>query len=294
MGKNGLRTIAFLLVLSIIVAIPLNAQATELSSDMSGESILMVSDNVVITAVENENGDTILCEYTDGILTQRNTVISNQEGVVKQEYFNATGDADCINYLNVNSCGVIQESSGVSSYVTSGYTPFGAIQYRVVANETLTYKTMTVNLHVSNPITTTYTIKSWVGKVIDLVAILVSAGLGASGILSTFISNLLACLGIEVVAGAISSALSTTVASIKRTYTWQVYDSSLKIESFITGEENNIVDYGSSHYGEIYYDGVTIEDWGTNYMAAIFYDTTYAYTSWYVNRWIVASGNSYV
>lgn len=155
------------------------------------------------------------------------------------------------------------------------------------------YPCLMVDLKEKLPYISTYTVNNWTGPVVDLVSILVSAGIGVADAVSGFLPNFLATLGVTVVSGVIKSALTTTVASEKTDYTWQIYDSVYNAKSYVTGQRNIISDSGN-HYGEVYYDGVTPNAWGSNQMAAIFYDRIYSYTSSYVNDWIRTDDSGYI
>lgn len=55
---------------------------------------------VTIASYENDDGDSIVCEFVNGNLTQRNIVFHDQNGIIVCEYYNANGDVQYTKQMN--------------------------------------------------------------------------------------------------------------------------------------------------------------------------------------------------
>lgn len=85
MLRRFIRVIALVLAATLVISVPVNVYAEEVQSkEIISDSTIDLGD-VVITAYQNEDGDSIICEYTDGTLTQKNTVPYNRDGVIIRE-----------------------------------------------------------------------------------------------------------------------------------------------------------------------------------------------------------------
>lgn len=287
------RFVAFVMITVIMSTIPISAFAFGTVDGCVTENVMILGNDVRITGFEDESGNTIICEYVSGVLKQRNTIPCEQIGVAFCEYFDDDGETVIhTDYLYASDYGEIQQATSMHPYVSSGYSSFGSIQYKVVT-DTTQYYTQIVKIRSHNPVTMVYTIRNWTGTVVNLVTALVSAKLGTYSIMNKFLNGFLASLGIGIIGNKLTSTLSATVASERYSYTWQLYDSVIQDETFCVGDRYYISDEGE-HYGETYYDGVTPKDWGTGYMATMFYNAMYSGDYWNVHRWLLSDGNGYV
>ena len=130
---------------------------------------------------------------------------------------------------------------------------------------------------------TTYTIRNYVGSLVTLATVIIGAfeipGLMASYFASQFLAKVCYGLGIAVVGGAITTALSTTVNA-------QVSDIYLKLSGFSnktikSGLKAYIYDTKSSYRGNTFYDGITGKDWGSSSLARMVIGSVFGHN--YVN-----------
>ena len=290
--KKISRAISFILVVLIVFAYPVNAYASETQAQEYQFDCVITLGDVVIGSYENELGDSFICEFVNGELTQRNTILHNQPGVVYRDYFDQDGSVCMTSTMYASDYGISHEEPEIETLAVNAYSSFGEIQYRVVGYEGYEYYTQVVKLSQSTR-DDYYTLDSWKGAVVDLVGLLVSAGIGASGVVTTFVNNFLIGAGIYVVGGIIKDAITTTVESRKTEFTWQLMDTVFENDAYVSGSKNVITESGNN-YGEVYYSGITPRDWGTMSMANSFYNVSYAFSNWTVNKWTLKGGNTNV
>lgn len=70
------KVISLLLVMSMLCGTASAIQISETDKVSDDISIVYLSDNIRIDGYTDQNGNIILCEYTGGVLTQRNTVFN--------------------------------------------------------------------------------------------------------------------------------------------------------------------------------------------------------------------------
>lgn len=288
--KTMIRFVSLMLALVLVISWPVNAYATVTENWKNEYDSVIVFDEVTIASYENEDGDSVICEFTDGVLTQRNIVPHDKNGIVIREYYDANGVVEYTNQLNAFEVVRVSRQQESISRAASGYLSFGVIEYRVVGYEGYEYYTQIVNLQTSIS-NTTCVIDRWQGTVADLIGIIVGAGIATVAGVSTFTNNLLLSLGVWVVGGVIKNAVSMTVQCTETEYVWQLYDSAFHNTSNVYGYKYYITETGSN-YGEIHYDGITPKDWGTTSMAYSFYNASYVFNNWIANKWTLTGGNT--
>lgn len=197
-----------------------------------------------------------------------------------------------MSFLYVEDVLSVVQAENIAPYSSTEYAYIGSIEYEIISGSTIENCVQVVKLS-SNVTQTPYTINKWTGEVVDLVALFVSAGLGTVGIITTFVGNLLVGLGIKVVGSMVTIPFMVTVSSQRTRYTWKLFDRSMMNISYVIGDKYYINE-DDHHIGEIYYEGITPKDWGTNSMAMVFYPETYSARSWNVVGWNLYSGNGYI
>lgn len=131
----------------------------------------------------------------------------------------------------------------------------------------------------------TYTIKSFAGKVVDLITLIVGAINLPKAFASTFIKRVCVAAGITIVGGAIKSKLSTTVACKKTKYTWKLVDTTdANHKKKVYGYKYVVTD-SKYHTGETYYSGYKISDWKKRSLAVNLHHEMFAYSSFTVEGW---------
>lgn len=181
-------------------------------------------------------------------------------------------------------------ASNVVSMQKSSYSPRattvnkGTINFRAIVSTGYTYYGLKCSYSYSSG-NSTYTIKSFAGKLVDLVSLVVSAISLPSSIASTALKKICVSAGISIVGGALSSALTTTMACRKTSYIWTLTDTT---NSSHTGKM-----YGYKYYitdseyntGNTYSDGWTPDEWKTSGLASSFHDHMFSYSAWDVVSW---------
>lgn len=275
--------IAMCFVLCLSMTLPCYAA----SNPSSEEETILEGDNFIITGSVTADGTTILNEYTDGVLTQRNTVYANDpDHAVYIEHFGSgiarTAQREVI---YATDYGTIETHDSVSPCLAtiagriyfrspSPIEPDGYVHYSVFCQ----YDTALIG-------PTTYTINGFIGKLIDLVALLVGALPIKFDVGSEWLSGILSSMGLEVVAGMIQDAFTATVAAERTDYTWQL----LHVENYsnlqtATGSMYYVIDV-LSHYHKTYYEGLVPAEWGTPYFASLVNYQMFAYNSFDVEKW---------
>lgn len=287
MKKLLKMTVPILCFIALLFSMIMPAVAAEMPNSIQRDGEDLVFGEYRITFDIAENGDTIICEYKNERLAQKNTVPSDTQGVAIREFYgNSPTQAISTDQIYAEDYGITASRSVQPMSDYSSYSPYGIIVYKVVLDTETIYPRQGVKLAEKYD-TTTYKIKSYVGRVVDLVTLLVSSGIAVSSITTGFVGNLLIAAGIKVVGDSITSALSTTVACERTSYSWylyNVYDSN-HYKYYDAGAMYRITDT-VYHTGEVYYEGVTPKDWGTTYMANIFYAQMFAGDAWCVHQWI--------
>lgn len=286
------KAISLILVVLIVFAYPVNAYASEVQAQEYQFDCVITLGDVMIGSYENELGDSFIYEFINGELTQRNTILHNQPGVVYRDYFDQDGSVRMASTMYASDYGISRKTKEITTFAMNAYSSFGEIQYRVVGYEGYEYYTQVVRLSQSTR-EDDYTLDSWKGTVVDLIGILVSAGIGAAGVVTGYVNNLLLATGVYVVGGVIKDAITTTVVSRKTEFTWQLMDTVFENEAYVSGSKHVITESGDN-YGEVYYNGITPRDWGTMFMANSFYNVSYAFSNWTVNKWTLKGGNTNV
>ena len=286
------KAISLILVVLIVFAYPVNAYASEVQAQEYQFDCVITLGDVMIGSYENELGDSFIYEFINGELTQRNTILHNQPGVVYRDYFDQDGSVRMASTMYASDYGISRKTKEITTFAMNAYSSFGEIQYRVVGYEGYEYYTQVVRLSQSTR-EDDYTLDSWKGTVVDLIGILVSAGIGAAGVVTGYVNNLLLATGVYVVGGVIKDAITTTVVSRKTEFTWQLMDTVFENDTYVSGSKHVITESGDN-YGEVYYNGITPRDWGTMFMANSFYNVSYAFSNWTVNKWTLKGGNTNV
>lgn len=286
------KAISLILVVLIVFAYPVNAYASEVQAQEYQFDCVITLGDVMIGSYENELGDSFIYEFINGELTQRNTILHNQPGVVYRDYFDQDGSVRMASTMYASDYGISRKTKEITTFAMNAYSSFGEIQYRVVGYEGYEYYTQVVRLSQSTR-EDDYTLDSWKGTVVDLIGILVSAGIGAAGVVTGYVNNLLLATGVYVVGGVIKDAITTTVVSRKTEFTWQLMDTVFENDAYVSGSKHVITESGDN-YGEVYYNGITPRDWGTMFMANSFYNVSYAFSNWTVNKWTLKGGNTNV
>lgn len=275
--------IAMCFVLCLSMTLPCYAA----SNPSSEEETIWEGDDFIITSSTTADETTILKEYIDGVLTQRNTIYANDpdHAVYREFYGNSTARAMQHDVIYAADYGTVETHDSVSPQLAtiagriyfrspSPIEPDGYVHYSVFCQ----YDTALIG-------PTTYTINGFIGKLVDLVALLVSAIPLDAEKTSNWLHDILSSMGQEVIAGMIQEAFTATVAAERTDYTWQL----LHVENYsnlqtATGSKYYVIDV-LSHFHKTYYEGLVPEEWGTTYFASLVNYQMFAYNSFDVEKW---------
>lgn len=272
------RFLAVLIAFSLIINLPITTHAT--SNDTQMDMVLSLDDTEIFY-FELDDGTRVFLQYVNGILTQKNTFHPSYPNTIHREIYSSEK-------------GTIRDTIQASDYITVSTGPVthqpqsratqGTIRYRAVLDTGPIYYGLRCS-YTSTDSNTTYTINNYVGALVDLVAVLVSATNLLASIGTTVLRRICISAGITIAGGIIKSALSTTVSSVKTAYTWTLVDTTDSGHyKNVYGEKYYVTD-SNYHTGDTYYEGYVPADWGTQALAVWFHNEMFAYSAWGVEGW---------
>lgn len=240
---------------------------------------------------ETETGDRIFLEYVNDILTQKNTLPYGQDDIVIREYYETNeiqrNKNTKTDILHPSDYIIETENNDANNLMTKAKaTPVkkGRINYRAAIDTGLVNYSMKCSYTKSTG-TGTYTINKYKGKIVDLVALLVSATDIVASAGTTFIYRLLIAAGITATGGIIKTAITTTVACNINTFKWKLIDTKDSAHKTTYRGYKYIVTDTRYHTNEKYFEGLVPKDWKTQTLAVLFHDKLFGYTSYSVVSW---------
>lgn len=249
--------------------------------------VIFNQDNVRIEYYESDNGDRIFEEYTDNVLTQRNIIPHNENDIIYRELYKSESKLR-------NGEGVVKDTLIPSDYIEKvdhtqeiqplAVTNMGTINFRALLDTG--YISYGIKCSYSDHVgSSTYTIKSFAGKLIDLVALIVSAIALPEAIAATFAGRLCAAAGISIVSGALTAAISTKVGCDRTTYTWTLINTTNSAHKVTVKGYKYFVTDEDYHTNETYYEGPVPKDWKKQSLAVYFHESMFSYPAWEVTGW---------
>lgn len=272
------RFLSVFIAFCLIINLPITTCAT--SNDTKMEMVLSLDDTEIFY-YESEDGTRVFLQYVDGILTQKNAFHPNYPDIIHRELYSSSKETK---HDTIHASDYITVSTGLVTHQPQPRATLGTIRYRAALDTGPIYYGLRCSYTSTNS-NTTYTINNYVGTLVDLVSILVSATNIVASIGTTVIRRICISAGITIMGGWIKSALSTTVSSAKTDYTWTLVDTT------DSGHTKNV--YGAKYYitdsnyhtGETYYEGYVPDDWGTQALAVWFHNEMFTYSAWGVEGW---------
>lgn len=245
-----------------------------------------------IESYETDEGDVVLLQYVNDVLTQKNTIPHNQEDVIIREFFNDSQSGkstkNCTDSIRPSDYITVTEETEVEEPIltrASAWTTKGTINYCAAIDSGLVYYGMKCS-YTKSTTTGTYTIRKYRGTLIDLIAILVSAIDVPTKYVKTFTDAMLVSASITVINGVLKSVLTTTVASENTNFKWKLVDiqDSKHYTYYTNACRHHIID---SKYAtnKNYYEGMCPRKWKKQEMAVLFHDSLFGYTSYSVVGW---------
>lgn len=282
--KNFSRIISFILIVTIFLTSNIHAFAAETKPTLSNPEVVFSMGDTTIDYYETSAGDRVFLQYVNGVLTQKNTLPFGSLDIVKREFYNTSENARTITNDVIKPSDYITINEGQEEVLPSPRAALGTINYRAIIDTGYTYYGLRCSYTASNK-NSTYTIRSYVGTVIDLVSILVSATNLAAAIGTTVIKRICVSAGIAIIGGSIKNALSTTVACVKTSYTWSLVDTTYSGHSKnVYGYKYHVTD-SDYHTGDDYFEGYQPSDWRTQALAVWLHNEMFGYSIWDVVSW---------
>lgn len=244
--------------------------------------------NVKVDGFEDENGNKIFRQYENGLLTRKaivykdnpEFVYSKSENSMEEALYHSIDKIKISDYITI----VQQPENGFETFASTS-TYKGKINYLASTHDKpkikyslkCSYKTKVTNY--------AYTIRSYVGPVVDLVAALVTAIHTPEIFVSKFINNLVFGVGVTFTSGMIEKALSTTVASKRTKYIWTLTEAGTTRSKNVYGNKYYITQEDSKHYKETFYDGYVPKDWKTQSLGMGFHNEMFSYSNYQILSW---------
>lgn len=269
------------------------------STNYSNEHITIFEVNDTrIDSYEDDLGNTILEQYVNGKLTQRNTVKYGYSSIEREFFESSQSNLDSDMYsdyhkdtINVDDYLTLETTNGIDGVdnlkeqMEVAQRTLGTIKYRTVTNSGPMFYGIRCSYNTSI-YSSTYTINNYLGTVVDLISLLVAAISIPKLIISQYVTTLLFGLGIYVVGGAIKQAVSDTVSARVTEYKWNLVDTTNSAHrKNVSGFKYFITDKKSKAKNKIYYEGYLPKEWKTQALAVWFHNEMFSYSVWDVVGW---------
>lgn len=241
-----------------------------------------------VRVFEDDVGNIEFVQYTQGEFVQKDVIYSDAPDVIHR-YVYTNGNARNVNYDTIS----------VSDYGTVTFEPCNVQPRKLELSGKIYYRTpddTQANGYYEYGIqclcyssvygSTTYTINGFLGKVVDLVALLAGAFNIKKVIINSYVTALLESLGIPVVAGIINNVVTATVSCVRTDYTWNLTSTKDSTHSrTVYGAKYYITETNHAVQGKSYYDGYVPSQWGTTYISTWFHETMFSYFAWELVGW---------
>lgn len=281
------KLIAAILAVCLVSALSVGAVASNISGNQN-INIFYNSDGVKVDGFEDASGNTILRQYENGVLVQRNTIRPNNKNIIEREFFDSGAARSEVetrtDTIQVSDYITIQEQPGIA--LAAAKTLAGTIKYRALIDTGYINYGLKCSYSTVNAGSTTYTINGFAGTVVDLVSLLVGALTVPFVIISGYVTALLYGLALSVVDGAIKGVVTDTVSAQATEYSWTLQNTTSTGHSKnVSGAKYYITDTKSAAKNKTYYEGYVPQDWGDQSLAVGFHGEMFGYSTWNVVGW---------
>lgn len=252
-------------------------------------SIILYDDGETkVSSYEDENGNIFLFQYINDQLVQMNEINPSNSEIISRQFLESNENTayNIINdEINIDDFGVsVSRLARANAY--EGNFLAGTINYRGIIDTGYVYYSLKCSFDIDITDSTTYTINSYYGSLVNLISIFIAAFNLPSAIAAHYVGRLLVGLGIGIVAGHVTSAVSATVSCYKVEYAWTLTNTSDAGHSKqVYGYKYHITDEESNLEGNSYYESPTPQDWETQELAILFHDQMFSYPAWEVVSW---------
>ena len=273
--------ISILLVFSLLASMTLTSFATAKNNKVGDKVTLYEDHETIVEMYTDLSGNRILNQYLNGKLIQRDTLLTSSPNSIKRDFFD-----DSVTRKSSSDVIYIEQYGKLTSDNNERVQPCavqtaGTIKYRgyIYYGLKCTYDTKNLG-------STTYTINNFVGRMVDLIALVVGALTLPNIVAEAFLDALIKGLGITVASGMIKNAVTDTVSCIKTQYTWNLVDTTAAShQKNVYGYKYYITDVKSAAKNNNYYEGYVPKDWKTQSLAVNFHNEMFTYNAWNVVGW---------
>lgn len=299
------KLISLFLVLAMMFSLSATAFAVEAHMiapkpetdvDLDAAELLLEIGDTKITGLVNEIGELVLIQYVNSRLDRIDKIAPENPKIITCQQFDQntgkllyTGTVDASDFIEVTDA-----VDAVTPYaVPSGYETLGYITYRYDFMMDTYTSTQTVSYKVSPAGTDFYKVDGYVGSVVDLAGIVAGAfiteqiaSVATLAAMGSFLLSVVVASGVAVVGGIIKEALTVTVGCDKFVYDWHLYcpeegETILKNVGY-----KYVVTVNDPYVGDVYTEGITTFEWGTDAMSSRFYHAQYPASTWSVLQWV--------
>lgn len=252
-----------------------------------GDKVTLYEDHETIVEMYTDlSGNRILNQYLNGKLIQRDTLLTSSPNSIKRDFFD-----DSVTRKSSSDVIYIEQYGKLASDNNERVQPCavqtaGTIKYRAALDTGYIYYGLKCTYDTKNLGSTTYTINNFVGRMVDLIALVVGALTLPNIVAEAFLDALIKGLGITVASGMIKNAVTDTVSCIKTQYTWNLVDTTAAShQKNVYGYKYYITDVKSAAKNNNYYEGYVPKDWKTQSLAVNFHNEMFTYNAWNVVGW---------
>lgn len=278
--------ISILLVFSLLASMTLTSFATAKNNKVGDKVTLYEDHETIVEMYTDLSGNRILNQYLNGTLIQRDTLLTSSPNSIKRDFFD-----DSVTRKSSSDVIYIEQYGKLTSDNNERVQPCavqtaGTIKYRAALDTGYIYYGLKCTYDTKNLGSTTYTINNFVGRMVDLIALVVGALTLPNIVAEAFLDALIKGLGITVASGMIKNAVTDTVSCIKTQYTWNLVDTTAAShQKNVYGYKYYITDVKSAAKNNNYYEGYVPKDWKTQSLAVNFHNEMFTYNAWNVVGW---------
>lgn len=278
--------ISILLVFSLLASMTLTSFATAKNNKVGDKVTLYEDHETIVEMYTDLSGNRILNQYLNGKLIQRDTLLTSSPNSIKRDFFD-----DSVTRKSSSDVIYIEQYGKLTSDNNERVQPCavqtaGTIKYRAALDTGDIYYGLKCTYDTKNLGSTTYTINNFVGRMVDLIALVVGALTLPNIVAEAFLDALIKGLGITVASGMIKNAVTDTVSCIKTQYTWNLVDTTAAShQKNVYGYKYYITDVKSAAKNNNYYEGYVPKDWKTQSLAVNFHNEMFTYNAWNVVGW---------
>lgn len=286
MKKFYRSIISMILVLSLSFSMTLTSFAAAKSNRTFDKVTLYEDGETTVEMYTDASGNRILNQYLNGTLVQRNTLLASNPNIIKRNFFDSSVTrSTASDIINIEQYGRLTRSTNQETQPYALQTA-GTVKYRAALDTGYIYYGLKCTYDTKNLGATTYTINNFLGRVVDLITLLVGAFQLPNIVAKPFVDALIKGLGITVASGVIKEAVTDTVSCLKTQYTWNLIDTtSASHKKTVYGYKYYITDVKSAAKNNNYYEGYIPKDWKTQALAVNFHNEMFTYNAWDVVGW---------